>query len=48
MFGLGPPTRIYAALGATDMLKGFDGLYEMVRDKLGLEVKSGHLFLFAG
>jgi hypothetical protein len=29
------------------MRKGFDGLYGMVRDKLGLEVRSGHLFLFA-
>ena len=36
MFGLGPTTRIYVALGATDMRKGFDGLYGMVRDKLGL------------
>jgi transposase len=47
VFGLGPATRIYVALGATDMRKGFDGLYGMVRDKLGLEVRSGHLFLFA-
>ena len=47
MFGLGPATRIYVALGATDMRKGFDGLYGMVRDKLGLEVRSGHVFLFA-
>jgi transposase len=29
------------------MRKGFDGLYGMVRDELGLEVRSGHLFLFA-
>ncbi len=27
MFGLGPATRIYLAAGATDMRKGFDGLY---------------------
>lgn len=47
MFGLGPATRIYVALGATDMRKGFDGLYGIVRDRLGLEVRSGHLFLFA-
>ena len=37
MFGLGPATRIYVALGATDMRKGYDGLYGLVRDKLGLE-----------
>jgi transposase len=47
VFGLGPATKIYVALGATDMRKGFDGLYGIVRDRLGLEVKSGHLFLFA-
>lgn len=47
MFGLGPATRIYVALGTTDLRKGFDGLHGLVRDKLGLEVRSGHLFLFA-
>jgi hypothetical protein len=40
MFGLGPATRIYVAVGATDMRKGFDGLYGLVRGKLGLEVRS--------
>jgi transposase len=44
VFGLGPATRIYVAVGATDMRKGFDGLYGLARDKLGLEVRSGHLF----
>src|SRR6516162_5101250 len=29
------------------MRKGYDGLYGLVRDKLGLEVRTGHLFLFA-
>ena len=47
MFGLGPATKIYLAVGATDMRKGFEGLYGLVRDRLGLEVQSGHLFLFA-
>jgi transposase len=47
VFGLGPATRIYLAVGATDMRKGFEGLYGLVRDRLGLEVQSGHLFLFA-
>ena len=46
MFGLGPATKIYVALGATDLRKGFDGLYGIVRDQLGLEVRTGHLFLF--
>ena len=27
--------------------KGFDGLHGIVRDRLGLEVRTGHLFLFA-
>jgi transposase len=46
VFGLGPATRIYLALGATDMRKSFEGLYGLVRDRLGLEPVSGHLFLF--
>ena len=31
---LGPATRIYLAAGATDMRKGFEGLYGMARDRL--------------
>jgi transposase len=46
MFGLGPATKVYLALGATDMRKGFDGLYGLVRDRLMCEPISGHLFLF--
>ena len=46
MFGLGPATRIYLAAGGTDMRKGFDGLYGLVRDRLLCEPLSGHLFLF--
>lgn len=46
MFGLGPATRIYLATGATDMRKGFEGLYGLVRDRLLCEPLSGHLFLF--
>jgi transposase len=47
MFGWGPATRIYLAVGATDMRKGFDGLYGLVREKLLLEPLSGHVFLFS-
>jgi transposase len=47
MFGIGPATRIYLAAGATDMRKGFEGLYGLVRDQLQLEPLSGHLFLFS-
>ena len=47
MFGFGPATRIYLATGATDMRKGFNGLYGLVRDRLECEPTSGHAFLFA-
>ena len=47
MFGLGPATKVYLALGATDMRKGFDGLYGLVRERLLCEPTSGHLFLFS-
>jgi hypothetical protein len=30
----------------TDMRKGFEGLYGLVRDRLSCEPLSGHLFLF--
>ena len=46
MFGFGPATRIYLAVGATDMRKGFEGLYGLVRDRLQCEPLSGHVFLF--
>jgi transposase len=47
MFGLGPATRIYVATGVTDMRKGFEGLYGLVRDRLQCDPRSGHLFLFS-
>ena len=46
MFGFGPATRIYVATGATDMRKGFNRLYGLVRDHLGCDPESGHVFLF--
>ena len=46
MFGFGPATRIYLAVGATDMRKGFEGLYGLVRDRLQSSPLSGHVFLF--
>lgn len=46
MFGFGPATRIYVATGATDMRKSFNGLYGLVRDTLGCDPTSGHVFLF--
>jgi transposase len=46
MFGLALATRIYIALDAVDMRKGFEGLHGLVRDHLGQDPLSGHLFLF--
>ena len=46
LFGLGLSTRIYIGVEAVDMRKGFDGLYGLVRDHLGQDPLSGHLFLF--
>lgn len=47
MFGLGPATKIYIAVEGVDMRKGFDGLYGLVRERLGHDPLSGHLFLFS-
>jgi transposase len=47
VFGPGPATRIYLAAGATDMRKGFDGLFGLVRDRLAADPLSGHVFLFS-
>ncbi len=47
MFGFGPATRVYVATGATDMRKGFNGLYGLVRDRLECDPASGHVFLFS-
>jgi len=42
----GLATKIYIAVEAVDMRKGFEGLYGLVRDGLGYDPLSGHLFLF--
>ena len=47
MFGVGAATRIYLAPGSTDMRKGANGLYGLVRDQLQCDPLSGHLFLFS-
>lgn len=46
MFGLGPATKIFIATESVDMRKGFEGLHGLVRDHLGHDPLSGHLFLF--
>jgi transposase len=47
VFGLGLATKIYVAVEAVDMRKGFEGLYGLVRDQLGADPLGGHLFLFS-
>jgi transposase len=40
--------RVYLALGATDMRKGFDGLSLLAQEVLREDPFSGHLFVFRG
>jgi transposase len=47
VFGLGLATKIFVAIEAVDMRKGFEGLYGLVRDELGQDPLSGYLFLFS-
>lgn len=46
MLTLPPSTRVYVATAATDMRRSFDGLMGLVRDFLGGDPLSGHLFVF--
>jgi transposase len=46
MLNIAANTRIFIALGATDMRKEFDGLSAVVIGKLQRDPLSGHLFLF--
>ncbi len=47
MLSLGAGTRrVYLAVGATDLRKGFDGLYGLVRSRLEEDPLSGQLFVF--
>lgn len=46
MFGFSPATKIYLAPEPVDLRRGFDGLFGLVRDQLGLNPLSGYLFLF--
>jgi len=44
--GAGGVRRVYLAVGATDLRKGFDGLYGLVRSRLAEDPMSGQLFVF--
>ena len=47
MISAGPATRVFLACGSTDMRKGYDGLYALVKSQLGEDPLSGHLFVFS-
>lgn len=47
MIPSGPATRIFLALGPTDMRKGFEGLSSLVKHRFKEDPLSGHLFVFA-
>lgn len=46
MIPLGTATRVFLALGPTDMRKGFEGLSDRVRHQLQEDPFAGHLFVF--
>jgi hypothetical protein len=48
MFGLGPATKIHIAVEGVDMRKGFDGLFGLVRDRLGQDPLSELAMLING
>jgi transposase len=46
MLSVSPKTRVFAALGATDMRKSYDTLAEAVRRVIGEDPLSGDVFVF--
>lgn len=46
MMHLPPDTKVYLALGATDMRKAINGLSIIVSEQMRLDIFSGHLFVF--
>ena len=46
MLSLPLPVRIFLCTRHADLRKGFDGLAQMVREFLGADPLSGHLFVF--
>ena len=46
MLSLGSATRVYLAAGATDMRKGFEGLFALAKARSGVDPLSGHVFVF--
>ena len=48
MLRLPPSIQIFMASKPVDMRKGFDGLMAIVRNEWGVDIFSGHLFVFLG
>lgn len=48
MLSLPPTIRVFVAATPVDLRKGFDGLSGLVRNALGQDPLSGHLFVFFG
>jgi len=48
MIGLPAGTRVWLAVGRTDMRKGFDGLAAAVQERMAQDPFCGHLFVFRG
>lgn len=46
MIGIGPATKIHLLAGATDMRRGFEGLYALAGGLLEADPLSGHVFGF--
>jgi len=46
MMGLPAGTRVWLAVGRTDMRKGFDGLAAAVQERMAQDPFCGHLFVF--
>ena len=46
MLSLPSALRIFLAVEPADMRKGFDGLSQLVRDRIAQDPLSGHLFVF--
>ena len=46
MLTLPPGRRVFAATGAVDFCKGFDGLVALVRSQIGRDPLTGDLFCF--
>lgn len=46
MLALNPAIRIYLHAAPVDARKSFDGLFGLVKNELGLDLRNGGLFMF--